>query len=1071
MQVWAADGELVPVPETKVRALLADLLAHREQPVSSSRLIDDLWGDNLPANPANTLQIKISRLRHTLEQAEAGADELVASGPPGYTLKGRIDADEFAELVAQAREINNPRAKADVLTKALDLWRGPAFADFAYEDFVRPAANRLEEQRLAALEMRAEARLELGDHLTVIGEFSDLVERHPLRESLRAIYMRALYRAGRQSDALASYAQLREHLANELGLDPSPALTAVHQAILQQDGALIPQPATAPGRTNLPLSATRLVGREGVVDELRALLSERRLVTLTGPGGVGKTRLATETAGRSIQDFPEGAWLVDLAARFRHTTSPDVTMLARAVASVLGLRDDALPGEASSAVEVLTRSSRVRRTLLVLDGCEHIIDSVAKLAELLLKAVPELRILATSREPLALAGESVWQVPPLALPDPSASAQDLAEVGAVRLFLDRVTALMPGFTLETSNAPRVVELCRRLDGIPLALELAATRVPALGVRELVARLDRRFHVLVAGRRDAPERQRTLQAVIDWSWDLLTDLERVVLRRLAVHVDGCTITAAEATCAGDEIASETIVSILARLVDRSLVVMTETPYGPRYRLLESVSEYCRQRLAETGEFEHVQRSVWRYYLRLAEEAREHLYGHEQREWLDLLDSESVNLSDALHGMTQQGDAAAIELAGALTWYWFLRGRLGDARDFLDGALAVDGGAPAGLHAVGTVWQNSLHLLTDGKAGHEERTRAVEQALEEIDDLRERARAQWLYGYALYISLSDLATSESLTRRALDTFKEMDDPWGTAAALSTAAHHAMVHGDLGAIEHYGEQSLQGFHELGDQWGQLQTICPLVYRAEALGDYDSAIRLNSEALSVAEDLRFWFDVYDRTVCLGRLALLRNDLPRARQLHERARRLAAEQRYKVGEYHYELGLALIECREGTLHLAQERLDRLLGWHRAAAFAHGSPLFLAELAFLAERRGDTETAVTRLVESLAAAQATNDHRGIARALERLANVQIMLNHQDRGARLLGAADAARRSAGVPPSEADQADLRRIAAQARSSLGKDGFAAEFQCGAELDLDDCVSLLTLSDDGHVTIGPV
>ncbi|KAB8196390.1 AAA family ATPase [Nonomuraea phyllanthi] len=1055
VQVWTAEGETVAVPEKKVRALLADLLAHQGRSVPADRLIDDLWGDDLPANPAGALQLKVSRLRHALEQAEAGAQDLVVSRPPGYLLKVEqeaTDAGRFAALASQAQETKDPRAGAALLTQALELWRGPAFADFADQDFARGAAERLEEQRLAAVEVLAEARLELGEHVMLVGELSDLVDRHPLRERLRALHMRALYRAGRQGDALAAYARLREQLAEELGLDPSPELAALHQAILEQDSALSPPvPSVTPVRTNLPTPLTSLIGRTEAIEELQWLLRAGRLVTLTGPGGVGKTRLAIETAGRAGPDHPGGVWLVELAGHHRDESPPTTDALSRTVAAALGLRDDNAAIEASvSPSELLANALRAKRLLLVLDNCEHVIESVAKLVELLLRAAPDLRILATSREPLALGGETVWPVPPL------------GQSAAVELFRQRAAAVAPTFSLDAGNARQISELCRRLDGIPLALELAATRVPSLGVRELVRRLDDRFRLLATGRRDAPRRQQTLRATIDWSWDLLTEPERVVLRRLAVHADGCTLGAAETICSGAEIDPGNVVDVLARLVDRSLITMTEHPDGPRYRLLETVAHYCRQRLREAGEFDRVQHRFHQYCRALAERADSRLRGHEQREWLDRMDRESANLWSALDGLARQGDSTgALQLATDLAWCWFLLGRLGQVRRALDRALEADGDAPADLRATAEVWRAGLGLLAGEGIDRKLRTYDCDREFADIEDPVRRARAQWLLGFALCTSTTDLAASEELVSRALAALRELDDRWGTAAALGTAAVQAMVSGDLRALRQYGEQSARLFRQLGDCWGQLQTIRPLAYLAEATGDYAQAVRLESEGLHMAEELRLWSDVADRIVALGRLALLRRDFVQARELHERAQRLAVEQHYVTGKFHCEVGLALIDRREGKLDAAEKRMEQMLDRYRHVAFAQGPAFFLAELGFVAEQRGDGETALSRHLDGLSYAETTGDPRALALALEGLAGAQTLLGHHDHAAGLLGAADAARRSAGAPMPAAERGDVDRITARAQAALGEDAFAAEFDRGARLTPGDCVARMPRS----------
>ena len=315
--VWTADGEPVAVPGLKVRALLAVLLVHEGRPVPAARLIDALWGEHLPGDPAGTLSGKVTQLRRALERAEPGGRRLVASPPPGYRLRidaDAVDAHRFRTLTARARETGDPRARAGLLSDALALWRGPAFADFADEPFALTAAARLTEERLAALEDHAEARLALGEHTELVAELAELLAAHPLRERLRAAHMRALYRSGRPSEALDSFEELRVRLADELGLDPGPDLVALHRAVLARDPALAtpaPPPAVRP-RTNLPAALSELIGRDEAVAAIRGRLAADRLVTLTGPGGVGKTRLALETAGGLINDFPDGVWLAEL---------------------------------------------------------------------------------------------------------------------------------------------------------------------------------------------------------------------------------------------------------------------------------------------------------------------------------------------------------------------------------------------------------------------------------------------------------------------------------------------------------------------------------------------------------------------------------------------------------------------------------------------------------------------------------------------------------------------------------------------------------------------------------------
>ncbi|MEU2512288.1 BTAD domain-containing putative transcriptional regulator [Streptomyces syringium] len=1027
-------GKTVRVPEAKVRALLADLLVHEGRPVSADRLIDDLWGDDLPAHPANALQNKVSQLRRVLGR------ESVLRQPPGYRLRtddGDVDADRFQALVDRARATNDPGARAALLTEALGLWRGPAYADFADEEFARTAAQRLEEQRLTVLEEQAEARLAAGEHGALVGELTALVARHPLRERLRAAQLRALYRAGRQSEALASYDELRVRLSEELGLDPGPELAALHRSILGQDRSMLGQatsPAPAPRpRAQLPTPLTPLVGRERAVAEASALLTAGRLVTLTGPGGVGKTRLAIETAARHADAFPDGVHLVELAGQ--HGSVADLTEV---IATELGLRDDGasgmpMPAAATTPADRLAAALRDRHALLVLDNCEHVVTHVAHLTALLLRAAPGLRVLATSQEPLGLAGEAVRPVEPL----PAAEA--------VRLFAARAAAAAPGFVLDATTTGAVEEICRRLDGLPLALELAATRVRALGVRELADRLDDRFRVLTGTHRGAPARQQTLRAVIDWSWELLTAPERIVLRRLAAHTDGCTLRAAEAVCAGDGVQTEEVLDLLARLVDRSLVVMTDGPRGPRYRLLESVAAYGTERLREMADLEPVRARHLHYYTELAERAAPRLRGPEQDHWLAVLDAETANLRTALDTAIRQGPPeSALRLTAALSWYWLLRGRLGEARRSLESALKP---SPAEAEAcalrteVRSLW-GSFALLTCAR-------RPLTPA-EETADAGPCPRAQWFRSYAL-ANAGDQAGAEALVELALAGFRERGDRWGVAAALGRRAVDALIRGDMATLKHDGARSAELFGELGDRWGQLQSVSPLAALAEIGGDYERAGGILRDGLRLAEELGLRAEVSSRLSGLGRLALLAGDLDGARELHERARRIAAEQSFKFGEIYAEMGLALGARRAGDLPTAETYLRRIREWYeQVAPEPSGNALILAELGFVAEQRGDADAARTLHLQGLEAACLNGGLRAIALALEGLSGVEALSGAPGRAAFLLGAAAAARESAGAPLPPAERGDVDRITAAAEAAVGKAAFEEAFERGRTTD---------------------
>ncbi|MFE4851377.1 ATP-binding protein, partial [Streptomyces sp. NPDC056689] len=721
-------------------------------------------------------------------------------------------------------------------------------------------------------------------------------------------------------------------------------------------------------RSNLPAPLTALVGRERSLAGIGQLLATERLVTLTGPGGVGKTRLAVEAA-RRIQDAPDGVWLVELAGE-----RGSVADLAQVVSATLGLRDDALsgpPGQgaASAPVQRLATALRDRRTLLVLDNCEQVVDSVARLAETLLGRAPHLRILATTQEPLCVTGETVHQVEPLEPAD------------AASLFTARAAAASPGFSTDEATPEiraAVLEICRRLDGIPLALELAATRVRALGVRELAVRLEDRFRVLTSGRRGAPPRQQTLRAVIDWSWELLSVSERTVLRRLAVHRDGCTLDAAEEVCAGGGMRRDEVLDLVTRLVDRSLVVVVPGPGGPRYRLLESVAAYAEERLHETDELAAVRHRHLRHYAELAERAEPRLRGGGQREWLGRLDAETANLRAALDEASRRASTSgatgdAVRLATDLSWWWLLRGRLSEARRALSAVLSV---APSA---------GELRVLSDafGLMTGEQPSAAACPGVAITDPVR-RGRAVWFSAYGLFRS-GDLAASEEAVSRALAAFAAVDDRWGTAAALGLRSMHALIRGDLDALGRDGLRSATLFRELGDRWGELQTVEPLAALAEIKGEYAESARRHEEGLRMARELGLDAEVSARLSGLGRLALLDRDWDRAAELHEQARRSASEQGYKYGELHAEMGLALGARRSGDLDAAQAHLLRIRDAFGEVSSEAGDHLLQAELGFVAELRGDAAGAAAHHLLGLDVACAIGEPRAVALSLEGLA--------------------------------------------------------------------------------------
>ncbi|MFJ6197310.1 BTAD domain-containing putative transcriptional regulator [Micromonospora sp. NPDC092111] len=988
-------GEPVTVPGVKVRALLADLLAHRNRVVATDRLIDDLWGDDPPANAAAALQVRVSQLRKALNDAEPGARDLVESRPPGYALRtDAVDADRFTELAAA------PDAAS--LTEALRLWRGEPYADVADAEWVRAEATRLAEARLVVLEKLADARLARGEHALVATELAELVARHPLRESLRALQLRALYAAGRQAEALDSYADLRRRLADELGLDPGPELVALHRRILEQDAGLSRPPNAALIRNSLPARLDELVGRAEALAELRTLVPRRRLVTLTGPGGIGKTRLATEVARE--QSYPDGVHLVELTA-----LRPGGTAVAELVLAALDARETTGAGVAPD--DQLVALLRHRRMLLLLDNCEHVIEPAAALVGRLLREAADLTVLATSREPLGLAGELLWEVPPLPVPADGRDLDAVRRSAAARLFAARAAAQQRSFRLDERTGPDVAQLCRRLDGLPLALELAATRVRALGLAGVVERLDDRFRLLSTGQRDVPERQRTLTAVIGWSWDLLADEERAVLARLAVHSDGCTLEAAEMVC-------DATVDVLARLVDRSLVVLDESGAAPRYRLLESVAAFALDRLADA---DPVRARHAAYYTGLAEQADPLLRGPHQRQWLTRLDAEAGNLRAALtYG-------AGLRLANALTWYWFLRGRLTEARR----ALALDGDAAARARAAG--WRAGFALLQGDPVPPAE----IEAALAGYAD----GRVTWFVAAAL-VDRSELTWAAELLARARTA--GADDPWVEAAVCVTRAMLAHAASDLIALEREGARAAALFADLGDAWGRLQATDWVGGLAELTGEYERAAGLHREGLRWAQELALWPEVGSKLSWLAWIAVQTRDYRQARELAGRAHRLAVEQNSPTAQVFAELSLGIAARRAGQRDVAVAHLEHLV--EVGGDDALFLPMVLIELGYAVADR-DRARALTLHARAFDVAVAIGAPRDAVAALAGLASA---VPEPAVAARLLGAAAAARTAARVPATPGERDEIDRAAAWCEAALGAAEFATMYRAGHDLD---------------------
>jgi predicted ATPase/DNA-binding SARP family transcriptional activator len=1071
LEVVGDDGGTVALAGGRERVLVATLVLGANQVVSTDRLVDALWGDDPPATADNALQVHVSKLRKKLSRA--GARESLSSAPKGYVLStapGDVDLEEFEQLVSAAT--GEPAEISARLREALALWRGPALADVS-SDLLRGVKTRLEELRLLTVERCIEAELAIGRHADLVGEIEALVQADPLREGPRRQLMLALYRSGRQADALATYREAREVLAEELGINPGSGLQALELAILNQDPEL-EAPLVTTGRTrtagpptgtvtqlmsdvegstrlweenpeemavalsrhdellrraieenggyvvktmgdafhaafptakdamraaetaqrtlsaepwpegatlrvrmalhtgeceerdgdyfgpavnrtarlvatahggqvvvsrgtadlvgerlppgiglrdlgthhlkdlgrpedvfqldvegldtafpplrsldnpqllhNLPELVSSFVGRETEVIEVQKLMESSRLVTLTGAGGSGKTRLALQVAAETLDDFAEGVWLVELAS----LAAP--ALVTSAVASALGVRDE--PGR--PLLETLVNALSDRYLLVLLDNCEHLLNATATLADTLVRSCPRLCVLATSREPLAIDGERAYRVPSLSLPGPDQvlTPDEARSFDAVRLFADRAVGHRPAFVLDDTNAAIVASLCRKLDGMPLAIELATARLGSLSVANIEQRLDDRFGLLTRGARTAHPRQQTLHALVDWSYDLLDESEQTIFRRLSVFGGGWTLNSAETVCSGNDLQAREVADILGSLVDKSLVQADPVGNDLRYKLLETIRQYAAKKLSQRGDIE-VAAALDRhahFFLNLAEVAASHLRGADQALWFARLDAEHDNFRSALsHFMSHPAlSNEALRMAVNLLDFWLYCGHFREGIDVLEEALdRLAAETSAQLEAAGLLAAARLHFLDGDLDACRGRSFAGLSIAREIDDRLLVADALEQLASVEHLQTTDLTNALAMVEEAVEMVAGSTDPIAIAEALE---HRGMIRVAMrlsGAQADY-EIALERYQNVGNRLGAAQVLNFLAILELKKGKNDASRSNIRQALANVEALHLEGmamppdPFIDLLTVLGLVELLDNKPSAARQ------------------------------------------------------------------------------------------------------------------------------------------------------------------------------------------------
>ncbi|MFD8537681.1 BTAD domain-containing putative transcriptional regulator [Streptomyces rubrogriseus] len=1107
-QVLRPDGTAVPLGGARLRALLTVLALRAGRAVPAGLLVEDVWAGDPPADATGALQALVGRLRRAL-----GADS-VASADGGYRLAAApddVDLHRFDRLAGEGTRAladGDPAKAAVVLDDALALWRGPVLADLP--DRTAEAA-RWETRHFDALRTRHTAALDLGQAEHSLPELTALCDGHPLDEPLQALRLRALRDTGRTAEALAAYEAVRRLLADRLGTDPGRELRDLHGGLLAPADPVRPVPADAPPGTrtpgtrgpaaapvpegfrprgNLRARLTSFVGRDGDVERLRADLAATRLVTLLGPGGAGKTRLSQEAAEGAGDAARDGVWLAELAPVDDPADVPEAVLTAVGARETVLYRAGAEEMRAATAsegqdtaVERLVEHCGRRRMLIVLDNCEHVVDAAARLTEELLARCPHLTVLATSREPLGVPGESLRPVEPL--PEPA----------ALRLLADRGAAARPGFRVDADEetAAACAEICRRLDGLPLAIELAAARLRMLTPRQIADRLDDRFRLLTSGSRTVLPRQQTLRAVVDWSWDLLDADEREVLGRLSVFAGGCDLAAAEAVC------GPAALDALGSLVDKSLVVAAPVTDrlsgdGMRYRLLETVAEYAGERLDETGTRAAAARAHLTYYRELARTTDPLLRGPRQLAAIERLEREYENLRTALrHAVAERDEQEALCLALSLVWYWQMRDLRVEARNWFVEVMAL---GPDPFAEPGTparpVWERCTsapppmtgEVLAEARRGvhlahlacmdtelDAWQNPAAQRKLRIIAGTYEPGMPQtcsspgllWFYSVML---TGDMDRLREIMDATLRTCRETPGyEWELAGGLQMRAQMLANRTDwAGDAVRDADESLEIYHRLGDAWGMAEALSGRAEARERVGEYRLAAADYRAAAEHAERLGAHAQVDILDARLGSVLLEAGDTARGERVLRDVIGRTAGTGHNGAMPAARLFLAGHLGMTGRTAEAGEQLRLLREEFSIAHFVVFDAFILAAEAWLATLEDRHEECLTRIRKSLEKAEdplskAIAPHmRSAYLTIAAMALARLDGGHRAAdGARCLGAADAM-----LPPGHVStgmERDARgRAVERVRGALGGEAYDAAYAEGGRLSPKEAVALV-------------
>ncbi len=1010
-------------PRRSARSLLLLLLATPGHRLPRDRALDLLWPEASPEAALNALRVTLHALRRVLEPdlLSGRASAYVESSGDAVGLRPLstlwVDVDAFEAALARG-EVAHPPERTAVLREALVLYSGDLLADEHDADWPRARRERLRRAwRHAVLDL-AELELAASHPLAAVPVLERLVSVDPADETAHRTLMRALVAAGRRDEALRQYARCIAAVRDELDIEPdveTVALAAEIRSSCPVPSVPLVSAASARRFDNLPTPPTPMIGRERELERLQDLLLDPgvRLVTVTGPGGIGKTRLALEAAWQAAEDFADGVCFVSLAA----IRDPQLVMptIART------LEVDEVAGRPMG--EVLGQALRERELLLVLDNLEQVVEASGDLGSLL-AACPRLTILATSREPLRLRAEHIVATPPLAVPPLGqrgalghGEARYVERYEAVTLFAERARAARPDFVLTDANASAVAALCTRLDGLPLAIELAAARSRHLTPAELVTRWERPLPLLTGGPRDLPERQRTLRNAITWSHDLLSPEEQALFRRLAVFAGGFTLEAAEWVCLLSNDDKTTIAEGVWALVDKSLLRRDDVPHGEtRFGMLETIREYGLEQLVTSDEEVTIRDAHTAFFLSLAEEAEPELTGPRQGDWFDLLELEHDNLRTALSWALNRREAnVALRLGAALGRFWMARGYLTEGRTWLERALATENPTPLPLRAAALMAAGSL-------AEHQ----------------------------------NDYGPAERLHEEALAAWRQLGNRQRTAAALSSLGNVSHDRGDYGRAMGFHEEALAVCRDIDDSWGVARALNNLGAVAYYQGFYDQAEVLWTEALSVMRRIGD-----SRSECqllnnLGAVALQRENLAQAAALHEESLALRRRLGDTQGMASSLINLGEVAQLSGNLKRAAALLQEGAALMRDLGDERQTAIALLALGHVTREQGDAAQGAELIRESMALLHRTGDRFGLAGALEGLAGTLTEVGRSELAAHLFAAAAAVREATGAAREVPAQAVYDRDLAATRTALGEAAFASAWATGWALTMEEAIA---------------